>query len=335
MNEKRIILTFLAEQVLAQLRSMYESRSNLEEIYVMGYRLIAFYTQALPRHPHYRSIDLSISNLREKSLVDLDWIRKRLDVISLRIDEEQLNQFILREVTKPCETRQDAATHWESFSGWTSSEEERPTPVISTTPVATGEVSCTSHGIRALPAKGESVVDTSLVTKLSKMELPLEHADDPGDILDLDSDDDTSIDGDGDSLSGGDSDDRAVVFEMGWSQTDNQPDDEYDSSFLRAIAREEVKFETDSEAADSWAQNDFNDEELENILFKYDTDEGENVDPDCSIQNFPSFDEPADTVKGNALTASPQDVMNFERHRAGVRCSGEEPLPIYVSGLRI
>jgi hypothetical protein len=167
------------------------------------------------------------------------------------------------------------------------------------------------------------------------MELPSGHADDPGDIIDLESDDDTSVDSDGDSLSGGDSDDRAVVFEMVRSQKDNQTNDVCNCSFLRAIAREEVKFETDSEAADSWAQNDSHDEELENILLMYDSDGRENVNPDCSIHNFPSFDEPADTVKGNALTASPQDVMNFERLQAVVRFSGEETLPIYFSGLRI
>jgi hypothetical protein len=294
---------------------MYESRSNPEEIYVMGYRLIAFYTQALPKHPHYRSIDPSVSNLREKTLVDLDWIRKRLAVISLRIDEQQLNQYILHEVTATCEPRHDTDTHWESFSGWTCNDEERPTQIK--------EI-------------GESVVDKSLVTKRSTMELPQEHADDPGDIIDLESDDDTSVDSDSDSLTGGDGGDQAVVFEMVlWSQKTNHTRDAGDSSFLRAIAREEVKFESDSEAADSWAQNDSYNEELENVLFSYDSDERENVNPDCSIQNFPSFDEPADTVKGNALTASPQDVMNFERHRAGVRCSGGETLPIHASQLHI
>lgn len=303
---------------------MYETRSNLEEIYVMGHRLIAFYTIALPKHPHYRSIDPSISNLREKSLIDLDWIRKRLDVISLRIDEEQLNQYILREdnttsssTTTLCEARQDTDTHWESFSGWSSSSgEERPTLL------ATKKVSfaIASHGMRS--SHEESVVDTSLLISFAKKQLPMEHVDDPGDILDLESDDDTSVDSDGDSMSADRAGDEMVS------------DEEYDSSFLRAIASEEVKFETDSDAVDSWAPDDSLDDDQENILYRYDSDERENVNP--GLQSFPSFDEPADTFKGNALTASPQDVMSFDwHHRAGVRCSDEEPLSLHVSGLRI
>lgn len=341
-------------QVLSQFRSMYESRSNLEEIYVMGHRLIAFYTEALPRHKDYRSIDPSISTLREKTINDLDWIRKRLDVISLRIDEVQLNLHIQRQeqtetaevvtstttVKQSCNTTADQQeTQWESFSGWLA------------------DFSSNEESLR--PKTDEASMQEPAVTR-RRLPLEPEHADDPGDILDLESEDETDVESDCDSLSDVDSDERAVVH---FQFTDEEG---YDSSFLRVIASEEVEYEEDSEAVDSWAQDD---ESLESLAehapvaartivysqaemlgdllnrVKQDPllqsamnklmsessdfssgDEVENVDPATSfcseskdttattLCSYPSFDEPPDDEKAEDITSSPQDVMEFDNH---------------------
>jgi hypothetical protein len=76
---------------------MYESRSNIEELYVMGHRLRIF-LKALPRHPEYGSTDPAIASKRAKSRQALDWIKKRLDVVALRIDEEQINRYVLNDI---------------------------------------------------------------------------------------------------------------------------------------------------------------------------------------------------------------------------------------------
>jgi len=76
--------------------------------------------------------------------------------------------------------------------------------------------------------------------------------DDPGTILELESDDEGDETDDGEC--DGDSDfacsERAVVYEF------VATDVEINSSFLRAISEKEVEFEADSDAVDSWAQDD-------------------------------------------------------------------------------
>jgi hypothetical protein len=343
-------------QVLSQFKALYERRSNLEEIYVMGNRLVVYYTDALPRHQDYRSIDPSISHLREKTICDLDWIRKRLDVISLRIDEEQLNLHIQKSESND-DTVQQSDTNtpiaedneessWESFSGWS---------------------------VDFVNDDNKSVNDTP--------ENSHDHVDDPADILDLDSDDETDdVESDYDSLSDIDSDERAVRFDFA-------PETHLESSFLRVIASEEVEFEEDSEAVDSWAQDDQSLESLiehaptiasthtieysdagnrvtressyhiapnSTVIEPADTSsevEAENVDPAAisfspakettllTLCSYPSFDEPPEDGK-QRMTSSPQDVMNFEAHgtchspraKRSVRFNDEE---ILIPGLRI
>lgn len=336
----------------------------------MGHRLVVFYTEALPRHGDYRSIDPNISSLRDKTIRDLDWIRKRLEVISLRIDEEQLNLHIQEEENEQqTSTVQEPdnntatdhqETQWESFSGWSadfSSNEDKTE---------------------------EDSVEVKLVTRPALSE-SVDDAEDPADILDLDSEDETDAESDCDSLSDIDSDERAVRFEF--------PEEQHvDSSFLRVIASEEVEYEEDSEAVDSWAQDDqslesvaehapiatrtidYSDAEMLGNLLNRVTresslhiapkgttivestdarleEEAENVDPSVSFSlvkdmtvltlcSYPSFDEPPDDEK-EGITSSPQDVMNFDSHSNcqhspqksdGMSFSDEE---IIIPGLRI
>lgn len=138
---------------------MYESRSNIEELFVMGHRLIIFLSKALPNHPEFRSKAPLIVTKRTKSRHDLHWIKRRLDIVALRIDEEQLNRFILDDlgikvarqicqsqdkevrITKAVEIsfgHEDGSIaqtkpQWESFDGsneWNTSAETRDDELV-------------------------------------------------------------------------------------------------------------------------------------------------------------------------------------------------------------
>jgi hypothetical protein len=131
-------------------------RRNMEEVYVMGHRLIAFYQHALPNHPDYSSSSASprdIISKRERSRRDLAWIQNRLVVVSLRVDEEQLNRHVFQDLNQnqssndsimPVDILQDLnnfatsekvvkpnsaqETHWEQFSGWSPEVTSRELP---------------------------------------------------------------------------------------------------------------------------------------------------------------------------------------------------------------
>lgn len=94
----------------------------------MGHRLIAFLKHALRRHAMFD--DAETYDLRKKRRQDLEWIQNRLDVVELRIDEEEWNQYILRDLNSHLSTgggleevktrRGREETLWENFSGWTT-----------------------------------------------------------------------------------------------------------------------------------------------------------------------------------------------------------------------
>ncbi len=119
---------FLSSKALRQFHDMYETRSNMEEVYVMGHRLVAFLKHALRRHSMFDAVENY--DLRAKRRQDLDWIQNRLDVVALRIDEEEWNQHILRDLDSHLSKGADSEatnvrrgreeTQWENFSGWTT-----------------------------------------------------------------------------------------------------------------------------------------------------------------------------------------------------------------------
>lgn len=200
----------------------------MEEIYTMGNRLIVFLHEALPQHPHYLSENSEISHLREKSQNDLDWIQNRLDVVALRLDEEQLNQFILhdlrghhtpKEQTPPPPRKAQERT-WESFSGWSTTEEDL--------------------------AKWEDPKDVSFESDELDEREAMDEFEDDGKIYDSDADD---VD-----------EDEVETYESDFPDDESYiplhhsfDEDGEDNSFLRRIAEETVPFETDSECVDSWA----------------------------------------------------------------------------------
>lgn len=201
----------------------------MEEIYTMGNRLIVFLYEALPQHPHYLSEDAEISFLRETSQNDLDWIQNRLDVVALRLDEEQLNQFILHDLRghdkaskerTPRKTQQERT--WESFSGWSTTEEDL--------------------------AQWEDPKDVSFESdELDEME-----------VMDEFQDNDKIHDSDADDVA--EDEDEVETYESDFPDDESYiplhhsiEEDGEDNSFLRRIAEETVPFETDSECVDSWA----------------------------------------------------------------------------------
>ncbi|KAI2502656.1 hypothetical protein MHU86_11781 [Fragilaria crotonensis] len=128
LNSKLPIQEYMdvGDQALRQFHDMYETRSNMEEVYVMGHRLVAFLKHALQRHSMFDAVENY--DLRAKRRQDLDWIQNRLDVVALRIDEEEWNQYILRDLdshlskgfdAEAAKTRRGPETQWENFSGWT------------------------------------------------------------------------------------------------------------------------------------------------------------------------------------------------------------------------
>ena len=228
-------------QVLSQFRNMYETRNNMEEVYVMGHRLIVFLNQALPQHPEYLSTHPEISFWRQKNRQELDWIQNRLDVVALRVDEEQLNQYILNDLRGynqyQCNSqhqhqcnekdRDDQSVsppqrgnyvhveahveaQWESFSGWTTAATDQD-------------------------FKWEEAHDVSFES--SEMDASEEQDS-------YDDDDPETYQTQTDFL-GEESDLPKTVTSML---------EEEDYTFLHRIAEEELVYDTDSEAVDSWAQ---------------------------------------------------------------------------------
>jgi hypothetical protein len=202
-----MISLFELLKVLSQFKNMYETRSNMEEVYVMGHRLIVFLDEALPHHPQYYSPLPEIASLRNKSRLELDWIQKRMEVIALRVDEEQLNKFILDDLKghQRQSTSSSPGSKWEKFSGWAMGQDLGEWEEAHDISFDSGEVEA---------AEVESYEDPEIESYES--DYPTQVSDLPGGSYTI-------------------------------------PEEDY--GFLRKVASEEVPFETDSEAVDSWAQD--------------------------------------------------------------------------------
>ena len=81
---------------MEQFHQLYESSSSindqhqLEEIYVMGFRIISFLTECLPQHPGLSKAPM----VQEQSKEELKHLRKCLEDVALRIDECVCNDFV-------------------------------------------------------------------------------------------------------------------------------------------------------------------------------------------------------------------------------------------------
>lgn len=186
----------------------------------MGHRLVSFLESALPQHPEYHRITLTIQ--RRQCQSHLEWVRRKMEEIALTIDEAQLNAYVdcqyepAAEESVSSSEDDDDDNGWESFTGW-------------------GD-----H--KSVPAMVESDTSSCDWTKETSSESEPESFEDfpdPDVLPDFDDSDDDDSEH---------SQDHCVHYAL------NEP--VLASSFLKKISLEDVRYETDSEAMDSWAQDD-------------------------------------------------------------------------------
>lgn len=254
-------------------------KSNLEEVYVMGHRLTAFLGKALPQHPNYKKTQ--VTSLRNKSLRQLDWIKAEMETLALKIDEEQLNTFITMDFDPSLDddddddeeslictsshvtdghhakfelgfavdfSSPDDTDHWQDFTGWN---------LFGFSSNNTAAPQTEQHGVIP-PATVETDSSRSQDVSLSH-DLSFSTDDPPSEELDHASHDEEEPEPDrfvtfqdDDDVSNHDDDDDDSSDEESDLETDDD-DDTGPSEFFRMIASEEVHYESDSEAVDSWA----------------------------------------------------------------------------------
>lgn len=250
----------VAHWALEQFHELYQSGSDLEETYVMGYRIVSFLTECLPHHPGLRSAP----DIRQRARSELDLLRKCLEDVALQIDEETCNNFAddfdplgiigddedddsVSETTSPSQsvgtsTPGDASKNkhrmvrfedWHAFpedeKDWQRESSESPSAeTVGTT--GTGSVETTDLG-RMSTAEEDSPLRPHSIER---------HNVDLNTTVEVDQivleDDEEDLDAAFPSL-------HNHYFRR-----------HVQLDFLEQISREEVPYETDSEAADSWAQ---------------------------------------------------------------------------------
>mmetsp|Transcript_25177 Transcript_25177/g.35470 ORF Transcript_25177/g.35470 Transcript_25177/m.35470 type:complete len:482 (-) Transcript_25177:243-1688(-) len=257
----------VADRVLKQFRSMYSSKRNPEEIYVMGCRLVSFLSEALPKHPQYHSADAQIKSLREKSLDQLSWIQERVGLIALRIDEAELNQFILDDLESSSitiDTRSEKHIRNETCS-FESLEELIPTrdqPSPSPSFHKNNNANNTTHTTSSSTTSDVVVTNNSAWEDFSGWPQQVSfqpHEAETSNVfseVSFDIDEDDCLDG-GTAFPNG-SPQRQYNFLFG-DERDHVLDSTYEldlsGSILNTLAYQDVRYETDSEAQDSWAQD--------------------------------------------------------------------------------
>lgn len=226
----------------------------------MGHRLLAFIEQALPQHPEYQKS--SAASFRAQAALDLEWIQDKVQDIALKIDEEQLNLYITMDFDPQPEDDSTISSAeadfsnfadfssvnvdgWEDFTNWAFQPSAVETDTSSSLNTTSGDES--SPGTEPEQSYPEPIDDPEITFELVDSD---EEEDEPEiEQLDLpklplaivqfndDGDDDT------------DDNDSAHYYRY------HLNDARTASSFLKRISKEDVHYETDSEAVDSWAQD--------------------------------------------------------------------------------
>jgi len=243
----------VAEKTMSDFQKKCEDpASNLEETYVMGHRLKAFLGQALPQHPHYKRIQ--VAQLRSKSLRNLAWIKEKMHDLALKIDEDQLNTYITMDFEPEPDDISTSSSEpdfeddddessafadfssmgsvddqeWHAFAGWGSSHfsqcPQKAAPLVDSTE---SESSSQGPEISSSVDESDSEDEQPSDELINLSELDNEIEDEPQAYVTFQDDDD-----------------------------DDSQKSDGKSEFLRKIADEDVCYESDSEAVDSWAQED-------------------------------------------------------------------------------
>lgn len=208
----------------------------------MGNRLIAFLGTALPRHPAYTT------SVAQRTVTErhLQQIKATMKHISILIDEDQLNRYITNEfdpliddededddalLQKSTDNFETPAS-WETFAGWSSHNENIPGFIDTdeSSQDIDSDIDFSNFDLTKRWGASSSSVDKSLGHQTNFTNSP---------ILDTYYDDDTDDSDDG----------QNSPFAM------RMKPPVLAQSILRKIAREAVRYESDSEAADSWAQD--------------------------------------------------------------------------------
>jgi len=269
----------VAHWALEQFHQLYQSGTDLEETYVMGYRIVSFLTECLPKHPGLRRAP----DVRQRAREELQLLRDCLEDVALQIDEETCNRFVeefdpLRVVggedddddsvsedgiteEAPAATSPSSVARTPSkssivkkkrmvrFEGWDEgpadeglegrkSAESPSAETVGTT----GTGSLEPHETSYFSSSSEETDDHSNAVRtsitlgmLQDVDLDnLEHATYPYRVSGMEYDDDEN-----------------AAFPSPRRLYSRR---HVSLDFLHKIANEEVLYETDSEAADSWAQ---------------------------------------------------------------------------------
>ena len=212
----------------------------------MGNRLIAFLGTALPRHPAYAT-SVAQRTVAQHHLQDIKLTMKR---ISILIDEEQLNRYITNDFDPLIDDDDDdddnnnllqnemdnfetsASTSWEAFGGWTCQTDTTPGFVDTdeSSQDIDSDIDFADFDLTKRWGASGGGDHKSNAHDLGITDSP---------ISDRYDDDDTEDSDDG----------RTDPFAM------RMKPPVLAQSILRKIAREAVRYESDSEAADSWAQD--------------------------------------------------------------------------------
>jgi len=207
----------VASRALEQFHDMHLTGADLEETYIMGHRMLNFLTESMPNHPEY--IRPESASLRMQCREQLELLREVLFDLELQIDEEQCNRFVAD--FDPIVDDDD------------DSDDEDDLPILN--PNQTQDW-VDFAAWRDSQRKSDSPTSETVTTSGT------------GSLDHLDTSSDES--------------DRDVERKLNFSDyegPDASPQRMYtmelDSDFLDRIANEDVTYETDSEAADSWAQD--------------------------------------------------------------------------------
>jgi hypothetical protein len=194
---------------------MHLTGADLEETYIMGHRMLSFLTEWLPKHPEYLRPEASA--VRTQSREQLELLREVLFDLELQIDEEQCNRFV--------------ADFDPIVDDDSDDEEDFP---LSNPHQPQDWVDFAAW--RDAQRKTDSPTSETVTTTGT------------GSIDHFDTSSDES--------------DRDVERKLNFSDYEVPSPSpkrmytmELDSDFLDRIANEDVTYETDSEAADSWAQD--------------------------------------------------------------------------------